>query len=458
MLGPNAGAAGWGPRRNRAAAFAYNRLHSRHAHTPSARAGGLLTPAVLSLLALLVAIVLSCVSQLNVGILAMAMAWLIGVLAAGMTADAVAAAFPTQLFVTLAGVTLLFAVADSNGTIEALARRALGLARGSARVVPIVLFLIAMVVSTIGPGAVAAVALVAPVAMALGVRTGMPALLISLMVANGANAGNLSPLSAVGVIANTKMAGVGLGGHEWAVWAANLAAHAAVGAAAWILFGGLRQAGAVVPNARAVEAAPRLTGRQWLTFGVVAAWIAGVVFARWHVGLSAFAAAVLLIVVRAGDETASIRKMPWSAMLMVCGVSVLIGVLERTGGMDLFTGLLARLASPATINGVVAFVMGAISTYSSTSGVVLPTFLPMVPSLVQSVGGGDPLAVALSINVGASLVDVSPLSTIGALCVAALPDAAGARDLFRKLLVWGLSMTVVGAALCQACAALFAAL
>ena len=32
--------------------------------------------------------------------------------------------------------------------------------------------------------------------------------------------------------------------------------------------------------------------------------------------------------------------------------------------------------------------------------------------------GGDPLAVALSINVGSALVDVSPLSTLGALCVA----------------------------------------
>ena len=65
---------------------------------------------------------------------------------------------------------------------------------------------------------------------------------------------------------------------------------------------------------------------------------------------------------------------------------------------------------------------GSISTYSSTSGVVLPAFLPTVTSLVARVGGGDPLAVALSINVGSSLVDVSPLSTIGALCVAAVAD------------------------------------
>jgi hypothetical protein len=115
----------------------------------------------------------------------------------------------------------------------------------------------------------------------------------------------------------------------------------------------------------------------------------------------------------------------------------------------LFTALLARLATPDTLYGVIAFVTGAISSASSTSGVVLPTFLPTAPGLVARVGGGDPLAVALSINVGSSLVDVSPLSTIGAICVAALAHPELSRDLFRKMLIWGLSMTIVGALFCQ---------
>ncbi|ODT03588.1 MAG: hypothetical protein ABS52_08615 [Gemmatimonadetes bacterium SCN 70-22] len=141
---------------------------------------------------------------------------------------------------------------------------------------------------------------------------------------------------------------------------------------------------------------------------------------------------------------------------MVCGVSLLIALLERTGGLDLFTSLLARLATPATLNGTIAFVTGAISTYSSTSGVVLPAFLPTAASLVQKVGGGDPLAVALSINVGSALVDVSPLSTLGALCVAALPSPEVSRTLFNQLLAWGMAMTVVGAVFCQLLAGLLA--
>ena len=89
---------------------------------------------------------------------------------------------------------------------------------------------------------------------------------------------------------------------------------------------------------------------------------------------------------------------------------------------------------------------------------VLPAFLPTAADLVHKVGGGDPLAVALSINVGSSLVDVSPLSTLGALCVAAVANPDTARRLFRQMLVWGLSMAVVGALLAQLLAGVVARL
>jgi di/tricarboxylate transporter len=413
------------------------------------------SPAVVSLIAVAAALVVSCTSRLNVGLIAIALAWVIGVFVAGWPADTVAAGFPTQLFVTLAGVTLLFAASDVNGTVSATARHIMRLARGSAAAIPFLFFLVAMAVSTVGPGAVASVALVIPIAMVLGTRAGVAPLLTALMVSNGANAGNLSPLSSVGIIANQKMAAAGLGGHEFKVWASNFVAHLAVALIAWSLFS-RRAPGDAAGGMDIPIDEPPLTRRQIFTALVVAGWIAGVVLGGFHVGLSAFAAAVLLLVTGAADETAAVKRMPWTAILMVCGVSVLIVLLDKTGGMDLLTGLMARLATPETINGFVAFLTGTISTYSSTSGVVLPTFLPTVPGLVERVGGGDPLAVALSINVGASLVDVSPLSTIGALCVAAALDPTTGRDLFRKMLFWGLSMVLVGAVLCQLLAGPFA--
>jgi hypothetical protein len=57
--------------------------------------------------------------------------------------------------------------------------------------------------------------------------------------------------------------------------------------------------------------------------------------------------------------------------------------------------------------------------------------------------------VVLSLKIGWSRVDVAPRSTIGAICVASLAHPSTARELFRKMLIWGLSMTIVGALLCQ---------
>lgn len=412
-----------------------------------------MSPAGLSVVALVLVMAASFGTRLNVGILAVALAWPIAVYAAGWRADAMMAVFPSSLFVTLLGVTLLFGLAQANGTMAALTHRALRLCGGRAALLPAVLFGLACGISTMGPGAIATTALLAPLAMAAGAKAGVPVLLAALMIGNGANAGNLSPFSAVGVIVASAMAKAGLGGHEWAVWAANFSAHLLAAMTAWALFGGVRllRAGDVAPP---VAIAP-FERRHLLTLAVGALWVLAVMFLQVNLGLAAFAAAALLVLLRAGDDGAMLRQVPWAVIVMVCGVSTLIGVLEGTGGMDLFSRALARVATPASVNGVIAFITGAISTYSSTSGVVYPTFLPTIPSLVRELGGGDPLQIALSINVGAALVDVSPLSTLGALCIAALPDGHDPTRLFRSLLIWGLAMTVAGAVFCQLFIGLF---
>ena len=159
----------------------------------------------MSLVALAVVIGFSLTARINIGVLAVALAWPIAVFAAGWKAEALLAAFPSSLFLTLVGVTLLFGVVQRNGTLEALARRAVRLCGGRAALLPVVFFLMAGVLSSIGPGAIAATALIAPLAMGIGHRAGVSAFLTALMVANGANAGNLSPISSVGLIMHTQM-------------------------------------------------------------------------------------------------------------------------------------------------------------------------------------------------------------------------------------------------------------
>ncbi|MDX1983790.1 MAG: SLC13 family permease [Bryobacteraceae bacterium] len=405
-----------------------------------------MNPGYLSLGALVIAIVVSCTTELNVGVLAVALAWLVGVVIGGMRVEQLIAGFPVSLFLTLAGVTLLFAQAQNNGTLERIAHHSVRICRGNAGFIPILFFTLAAALASIGPGNISTAALLAPMAMQVAGRAGIPVFLMAIMVGNGANAGSLSPFAPTGIIVNNIMAKTGMAGVEWMTYTNNLAAHAMVAFGGYFAFGGWKLFRKSYRASAAGEEA--FETRHWITTGVIALLVLSVVWLKVNVGMGAFAAAVVLAVARAADHKEALRKMPWGVIVMVCGVTVLISLLEKTSGMDLFSAMLAKLATPGTATGVVALVTGIVSVYSSTSGVVLPAFLPAIPGLVERLGGGDPLAIASSMNVGSHLVDVSPLSTIGALCLAALPAGEDAQALFRKLLIWGFSMSVVGAIAC----------
>ena len=405
--------------------------------------------AVLSVSALVLAVVVSCISRLNVGVLAVALAWIVGVYAGGLSASTVMGGFPSQLFLTLAGVTLLFAMAQSNGTLPRLTYHAVRICRGNMGTIPIMFFMLGAALSSMGPGNIATAALLAPIAMATAARTGIPLFLMAIMVGNGANAGGLSPFAPTGIIVNGILARNQMPGLEAQSYLYNLAVHALVAFGGYALFGGLRLFAAhrTVAATTDSEAEKPFNRRQWITLGVIGALIVSVLAAGVHVGMAAFCGAVVLVLLGAADDGEAIKQMPWRVIVMVCGVTVLIALVEKFQGLDLLVRLVARISTPDTVPGVVALITGIVSVYSSTSGVVLPAFLPLVPGLAAELPGSSAVGIAMSMNIGGHIVDTSPLSTIGALCMAGAA-ASDHRKLFIQLLAWGLSMAVVAALLC----------
>ena len=407
--------------------------------------------AVVSLFALFVVVAVGSFLPVNLGVLSIALACLVGVVLGGMKLPAVVAGFPAGLFLTLIGVTLFFSQARVNGTLERVSEVAVGLVRGRAGAIPIVFFLLALVFASIGPGNIAAVALLAPVAMVAAGRAGVPAFAMAIMVCSGANAGALSPFAPTGIIANGLMTKIGLEGAQWTNYISLLVAQSFVGFAGYFMFGGIRllSAGNTVAavRRRGDHAAP-FSWQQKLTLAIIAALIVSVVVLHLDITIGAFTGVAVLSLARAADEKEALKAIPWSVVLMVCGVTVLIGVAEKTGGMELLTSMLSSLSTRQSITGVIALVTGVISVYSSSSGVVLPAFLPTIPGLIEKLGGGNALAIASSINVGAHLVDISPLSTLGALCIANAAADVDRRQLFNQMLAWGLSMCIVGALVC----------
>src|SRR4029453_16559499 len=136
---------------------------------------------------------------------------------------------------TLTGVTLLFALAQCNGTLERITHHAVRLCRGNCGTIPVMFFVLGAALSSMGPGNIATAALLAPLAMATAVRTGIPLFLMAIMVGNGANSGALSPFAPTGIMAKN-----GLPGLELQTYVYNLLAHTVVAFAGYALFGGLK--------------------------------------------------------------------------------------------------------------------------------------------------------------------------------------------------------------------------
>src|SRR5262245_19991994 len=426
------------------------------------RGGGLVNMdlAWISLAALLVVVVARCTSSINPGLLALALAWVLGIyiapaLGQPLKIKDLMAGFPTELCLTVAGVSLLFGQAQANGTLDQVAHFAVHGCRGDLGLIPVMFFGLSLVLSSIGAGNIAGTALMAPLAMTMAHRAKIPAFLMAILVAHGALAGAVSPLAPTGIIADRLMhEKLGLSNIEIPVYLYNLAGNAFVGIAGYLLFGGWRlfgrkfQDGGSAADAGSV-AKTDWTWKNWTTLAVIVVLVIGVVFFELHVGMGAFAGAVILTLVGAADERKALQSIPWGVILMVCGVTMLTSLLDKTGGLDRFAELASRVATPRTAPGVIGLFSGVLSVYSSTSGVVLPALLPVVPKLIVQLGGGDPFVIGWSVVGVGHLVDSSPLSTIGALCIAAAPPDENRQTLFNQMLVWGLSMAVVGAITCH---------
>ena len=434
-------------------------------------------PALVSILALVILVGISCVNEdLNVGFLGIAFGIIVGGVFAGTPASKVMNAFPLSLFMILVGVTFLFGMAQTNGTMEKLTAYSIRACKGNTALVPIIIYILATFITTIGPGNIAGCALMAPVAMAIASKVKMPAFLMTLLVVGACNGAAFSPFAPTGIISNGIIAKCApelgipadyLNTLAWKIHFNSELAQGFVNIGGFFVMGGLKwlreQKGAALDIDELAPKPEPFNAAQTTTLLLVAILIILVVVPGLpgvkgtlpktitnmlsNVGSISFVLSIVLMLTGYGDSKAAVKVMPWSVIMMVCGVSVLIDVMDKAGGLNFLVEVMASVAGPTTICFWTAFVPAVISAYSSSSGVVMPMFLPMTPGLVE-LTGGDPVSIISAIDVGSHLVDTSPLSTLGALCIASAGEEEDKGVLFRKLLIWGLSMSIVSGIVC----------
>ncbi|KOU56867.1 DeoR faimly transcriptional regulator [Streptomyces sp. MMG1533] len=431
-----------------------------------------MSPELISILVLVVVFVIATTRSVNMGALAFAAAFAVGELVADLDADGIFAGFPGDLFVVLVGVTYLFAIARANGTTDWLVHASIRLVRGRVALIPWVMFAITGALTAIGAVSPAAVAIVAPIALSFAARYGISPLLMGAMVVHGAQGGGFSPISIYGTIVNGIVEREKLPGNEIALFLASLFANLVIAAVVFVLFGGLKlwARGALAPDgdsgegdlpeggtgtrtpaetgdgtspsrtATVVEAhpetpdTPRLTPARIATLAALVALVVAVLALDLDAGLTAITLAVLLSSVWPEDSRKAVGQIAWSTVLLICGVLTYVGVLDEMGTITWAGEGVSGIGVPLLAAVLLCYIGAIVSAFASSVG-IMGALIPLaVPFLAQGEIGAVGMVAALAVS--ATVVDVSPFSTNGALVLAAAPDVDRER-FFRQLMVYG---------------------
>jgi hypothetical protein len=183
--------------------------------------------------------VIATILPINMGVIAFVGAFLVGTLVAGLQAKGIMAGFPAELFLTLVGITFLFAQAQNNGTIDWLVRLAVRAVGGRIAAIPWVMFAVTAVLTSVGAVSPAAVAIIAPIALGFAAKYRINPLMMGLLVIHGAQGGGFSPISIYGGITNKVVNEAGLPISELTTAFVSLGVNFAVSLLLFFAFGGM---------------------------------------------------------------------------------------------------------------------------------------------------------------------------------------------------------------------------
>ncbi len=441
-----------------------------------------MSPELISILVLAVVFVIATTRSVNMGALAFAAAFGVGTLVAGLDADGIFAGFPGDLFVVLVGVTYLFAIARANGTTDWLVHASIRLVRGRVALIPWVMFALTGALTAIGAVSPAAVAIVAPVALSFAARYRISPLLMGAMVVHGAQAGGFSPISIYGSIVNGIVEREKLPGNAVTLFLASLIVNLVIAGVVFVVCGGLRlwrqdslsNGTGNAPKGRGElrdqprrrgtgttadpgtrlspttttntttattatrETAPAptlpLTPPRIATLLSLVALVVAVLVLDLDAGLTAITLAVVLSTAWPDDSRKAVGEIAWPTVLLICGVLTYVGVLDEMGTITWAGEGVGGIGVPLLAAVLLCYIGAIVSAFASSVG-IMGALIPLaVPFLAQGEIGAVGMVAALSVS--ATVVDVSPFSTNGALVLAAAPDVDRER-FFRQLMMYG---------------------
>ena len=384
---------------------------------------------------------------INMGALALVGAFIIGLLSHLSPKD-IFAGFPGDLFVTLVGITYLFAIAQNNGTVDWLVHKAVWLVRGRIAAIPWVMFTVAAVLTAVGAVSPAAVAIIAPIALRFSQRYKISPLLMGLVVIHGAQAGGFSPISIYGGITNQVVERAGLPRNDLALFLASFFFNLGVAVLIFFLFRGHRtgrlnerEDRKELSDGEPESVQIGLNKHRVLTLVGLISLGVGSLALELNIGLLAISVAVLLALLAPHDQKRAIEQVSWPTVLLITGVITYIAVLQKIGAVDLVGNSVSRIGAPLLAALLLCYIGGIVSAFASSIAVLGTTIPLAVPFLLQ--GHVHAVGVVAAIAVSTTIVDVSPFSTNGALVVAN-SQGVDKDHFYRQMLIYSAVVVAVG--------------
>lgn len=443
---------------------------------------------LIPILALVAMFAAATLLPINMGTSGFVAAFLVGTLAVGMNTDDIIAGFPSDLFLTLVGVTYLFAIAQNNGTVDLMVRGALHLVRGRVAFIPWVMFGITGILTALGALGPAAVAIIAPIALTFARRYRINALLMGMMVIHGAQAGGFSPISIYGVTVNNIASKAGLVNSPLTLFLGSLFFNAGIGVLLFIFLGGRSLIGRTTAehaedgldsndavslhkpggspvfsgHGQAASAAtltappntptstlPRhaVSFDQVLTLvGLGALGLLSLIL-DLDIGFVSMTVAAVLALASPKAQKGAVAQISWSTVLLIGGVLTFVGVLQEAGSVEWVGNGVAQLGMPLLVALLLCYLGAIVSAFASSVAILGATIPLAVPLLLA--GEIGPVGVIVALAIASTIVDVSPFSTNGALVLA---NAQGVdRDVFyRQILKYSALVVIIGPAVAWA--------
>ncbi len=401
---------------------------------------------ILSLILLILAIIIGFFCKTNVGLISLCFALILSKIA-GISAVTVLKGFNPNLFITLMGVSLLFSILNNNGTIKLLAQKIVSLAGKNNYLIPIAIYLIGLLLTTIGPGSLPILAIMPAFAIPIAKAHGYNPLMLSMIGCAGCFSGRLSTITPEGILTYDYLLKYGIPSDVAVkpMYTAEVITGALLAIIIFLFYKGYK---VDVPTEEQKEEVQEFNPKQILSLmGLIVMAVLVIAF-RYHVGLTCFAVSAILITLHVGNEMESMRSIPWGVLLMISGVSTLMGLVIDTGGIKILTHILSTIMNQRTAPAVMAATAGLMSLFSSALGVVFPTLFPTVGEIGQSVGV-SPLELMSMVFIGGTITGYSPISTTGGLIIATMMSMKDSgykgtqMDLFIELTVWAVAILVL---------------